>query len=119
MPLRESDSLLIYLASSPTHMCVLFQTVKSFYDFIATFNLSQLPFEDYVAQENQVANKRNQIAIVSIIQKSAVKSITDIDLPLCHATHEKMVADLGSTRSREAYLAAARARQMQRELDDE
>lgn len=117
-PLRESQSLLIDFAAFPTHMCDLLQRVSNVEDFIATLRLPQFAFDDYATQANQVANNQNHVAVLSIIQTSAVKSITHIELPLRRATHEQLVAAVAA-RAREAELADARARQLQRELDDE
>lgn len=121
-PLRESQSLLIDFAAFPTHLCDLLQRVTSAQDFVATLRLPSLSDPIAAIANNPVVPSHNDVAeefaILCVVQTSAVKSITHIELQLRRASHEELVAAVAG-RAREAELADARATHLQNLLEEE
>lgn len=122
-PLRESQSLLIDFAAFPTHLCDLLQRATATDDYVATLRLPPILEKPSSGTDNlpamtTVTGIGVEQAILSIVQTSAVKSITHIELQLRRASHEELMAAVAG-RAREAELADARATHLQRVLDEE
>lgn len=113
-PLRESESLLIDFAAFPAHLCDLLQRVSNDDDYIATLRLPRTLDNG----EQQAVPPNDDVAVLRVVQTSAVKSIAHINLILRPASHEELVAAVAG-RAREAEIADARAKHLQRVLEEE
>lgn len=112
-PLRESQSLLIDFAAFPNHLCDLFHRVSSASDYVATLRLP--PISSGTPSTPPDVSNSHDIAVLRVVQTSAVKSITHIELTLRRASHEELVSAVAA-RAREAQLAEDRVNELQNTL---